>query len=425
MCKFRGFHPYFSPQIVAAMSTCIKNNNIKMISVKEATDYVLRHLYKPTIIAILIEDAVGKILAEPVSADRDFPPFDRVTMDGIAIAFEQWANGRRVFDIEAIQAAGEAQSQLKDLSNAIEVMTGTALPTGTDTVIRYEDLTIGNRTAKLTDTEIVKGQSIHRLGQDAKKGEILLSPGTKLSAAEIALLASVGMASVKVYDFPKAAIVGSGDELVAVNATPEAHQIRRSNIYALVAAMNQLGWPADQFHLRDEKESLTTYLSKLLDDYDVLILSGGVSKGKYDFIPEVLEDLGVRKIFHEVSQRPGKPFWFGVREDKHVFALPGNPVSTFMCFYRYVKPWVFKSLNFNEKPAMAVLAKDFSFPPKLTYFLQVRLENEEGKLMAYPDQGGGSGDFANLKKIDGFLELPVERSDFKAGETFPYIAFRL
>jgi molybdopterin molybdotransferase len=156
-----------------------------------------------------------------------------------------------------------------------------------------------------------------------------------------------------------------------------------------------------------------------------LILSGGVSQGKFDFIPGVLEELGVKKIFHQVSQRPGKPFWFGASgKGKIVFALPGNPVSTFMCFNRYVKPWIQKSLGVETKNQFAVLATDFSFTPKLTYFLQVAVKNEEGRLVAYPNAGGGSGDFENLKNIDGFLELPREKTDFKAGEFFPLFLFR-
>jgi molybdopterin molybdotransferase len=395
-----------------------------MISVKEATEAIFAHLSPIKIIASPLDGAVGKVLAEGIKADRDLPPFDRVTMDGIAVRFEEWERGRRDFLIEKIVAAGTPQAILGVSSNAIEVMTGALLPQGTDTVIRYEDLVIKDGRASIQDIRITKGQSIHSQGQDAKKGETLLEQGIKLSAAEIALLASVGKYEVKVYDFPRTAIIGSGDELVAVNSDPQPHQIRRSNTYAIQAAMQAIGWHASQYHVSDDKELLHASLEHLLNDHDVLILSGGVSKGKFDFIPTVLDELGVTKIFHEVSQRPGKPFWFGVKNEKRIFALPGNPVSTFMCFYRYIIPWVFKSLRVELRPVLAVLGKDFSFAPKLTYFLQVQVKNEGGKLVAYPDQGGGSGDFANLKKIDGFLELPLEKTDFKAGEVFPYIPFR-
>jgi molybdopterin molybdotransferase len=170
---------------------------------------------------------------------------------------------------------------------------------------------------------------------------------------------------------------------------------------------------------------METHLKEIADKYDVLILSGGVSKGKFDFVPTVMASIGFRKLFHQVSQRPGKPFWFGKSDSgKIAFALPGNPVSTFMCFYRYVKPWILKSLGAAPAESSAILATDFSFHQPLTYFLQVQVKNEQGTLVAYPHPGGGSGDFANLKNVSGFLELPLEKNVFKAGEVFPYICFR-
>jgi molybdopterin molybdotransferase len=156
-----------------------------------------------------------------------------------------------------------------------------------------------------------------------------------------------------------------------------------------------------------------------------MILSGGVSKGKLDFIPSVLEELGVKKRFHEVSQRPGRPLWFGMREDGKVsFALPGNPVSTYVCFYRYIRPWMYAQLGIPGKASTAILAKDFSFTLPLTYFLQVHIERNRGTILATPVPGGGSGDFVNLKNVDGFLELPSGKIDFKAGEAYPYFSFR-
>ena len=179
------------------------------------------------------------------------------------------------------------------------------------------------------------------------------------------------------------------------------------------------------FSFSYDKSVLLDSLSKVLNDHDVLILSGGVSKGKFDFIPKVLEELGVKKLFHQVNQRPGKPFWFGASEQgKTVFALPGNPVSTYMCFYRYVKPWILRSLGIQRRDLSASLATDFTFAPNLSYFLQVEVRTQDGKLQAYPQAGGGSGDFVNLKNVTGFLELPAEQTQFKAGEVFPYFPFR-
>jgi molybdopterin molybdotransferase len=396
-----------------------------MVTVEEATSIVLENCYTPHAVSVLITEAVGRTLAEPIKADRDFPPFDRVSMDGIAIRFEEWERGRREFIIEDTQAAGQSQKELKNEVNALEVMTGAMLPAGVDTVIRYEDLDMSDGKATIVSDQVQRGMNIHNQGQDAKTQEILLEPGIIISPAEIALLASIGQSNVDVLSFPKAAIVASGDELIEIESTPEPHQIRRSNTYAIQAAMRELHWPGTQFHLADNKDFLRDSLSAILADHDVVIVSGGVSRGKFDYVPQVLEEIGVRKLFHQVSQRPGKPFWFGTtKRQKIVFALPGNPVSTFMCFHRYIKPWLMRGFGHPYGAIGAILGADFTFEPALTYFLQVQVKNEAGKLVAYPKAGGGSGDFANLKQVDGFMELPMGKSAFAAGETYPLIPFR-
>ncbi len=368
----------------------------------------------------------GRVLAESIMADRDFPPFNRVAMDGIAVQASHFKGSGQLFSIEAVQAAGVAPLVLKDPNNGIEVMTGSVLPENTTAVVRYEDIEMKEGWAKILINSVEAGKNIHFQGIDAKHGSELLKSGQKISAAEVALFASVGKKSVRVFNFPITAVISSGDELVEIDEIPEAHQIRKSNIYSLQAAMLEIGWKSDSFHFLDDKEMVKKSLQKLLKSHDILILSGGVSKGKFDFIPEALEELGIRKLFHQVSQRPGKPFWFGTSEDKSkiVFALPGNPVSTFLCFYKYIKPWVMNCFGIKHKPLTAQLTADVNFSPTLTYFLQVRTEIQNGILLAYPNTGGGSGDFANLKGVDGFLELPLEKSEFKTGEVYPYIPFR-
>jgi len=396
-----------------------------MVSVAEAVGIIFSNLYKPNVESVTLKEALSRVLAEDIVADRDFPPFDRVSMDGIAIQFQEWKNGRKEFVMETTQAAGDPQKTLSRTENCIEVMTGAMLPANTDTVIRYEDIEIQNSKAQVLSETIDPGQNVHKQGIDSKQDGLLLEPGIIISPAEIALLASVGHAAVKVFALPRTAIISSGDELVDVNEAPAPYQIRRSNTYAIEAAMLPFHWNANQFHFPDKKEVLLKSLTTILNEHEVLILSGGVSKGKFDFIPQVFEELGVKKLFHHVNQRPGKPLWFGVsREHKIIFALPGNPVSTYMCFYRYIKPWLLKSLGVEAPVLTAELAGDFSFAPNLSYFLQVVVKIENGKLVAYPEAGGGSGDFANLKNVTGFLELPHDKSTFKAGEVFPYFPFR-
>jgi molybdopterin molybdotransferase len=346
-------------------------------------------------------------------------------MDGIAISFASWKKGRREFVVQDTQPAGVPGKSLDDAQQCMEVMTGAVVPKNTDTVIRYEDIEINDGTARLLTDDVTRGQNVHSQGNDAPAESILLEPGVLLSPAEIALLASVGKVTVRVFGFPSVAIVSTGDELVDVDATPQPHQIRKSNTYAIQAAMRTLGWEGTVFHLPDDKERMVTAMKSMVETFKVIILSGGVSKGKFDYVPTVLEEIGITKLFHTVNQRPGKPFWFGVsKEGITVFALPGSPVSTYMCFYRYIRPWLLQSAGIKVDQTMAVLAEDFSFSPRLTYFLQVGLKLENGKLMAYPDPGGGSGDFANLKNVTGFLELPADQTTFAAGELFPYFPFR-
>lgn len=397
-----------------------------MIRVEEAAAIIQSHLLHTAVEEVQLLHSAGRTLAEPIQADRDLPPFDRVAMDGIAIHTDFFSGAGQSFTIETIQAAGHEQQQLKDKTKCIEVMTGAVLPLNSNAVVRYEDIILKEGSAMVQVASVKAGQNIHKQASDARRGDTLLHPGQKISPAEIALLASVGKEMVKVSAFPTTAVVSSGDELVDVNSTPLPHQIRKSNTYALQSAMALLGWPSERFHLADDKKIIKASLQKILIENDVLILSGGVSKGKFDFIPEVLEGLDIQKRFHQVSQRPGKPFWFGVSKNhnKVVFALPGNPVSAFVCFYKYIKPWIVKCTG-SEQPTMnATLASDLSFAPNLTYFLQVRTSFDQGRLLAHPIPGGGSGDFANLREVDGFLELPAEKSAFKSGETYPFISFR-
>ncbi len=394
-----------------------------MVSVAEAEKVILDHRFMPRAESVLLAHAHGRVLAEQIRADRDLPPVDRATMDGIALAAEHFKKGQREFAIEGIQAAGQPQLALTSQENCYEVMTGASLPLGTDQVIPYEAIAIENKIAKIGG-EVGKGMNVHARGSDARKGEILMQPGFKISPAEIALLASVGKSKVNVYKTPLAAVIATGDELVEVNHLPLPHQIRKSNSYALAAALDELGCKVECFHLIDDTAVLKEKIREILETYELVILSGGVSKGKFDFVPPVLESLGVKKLFHQISQRPGKPMWFGQSGKNTVFALPGNPVSTFMCFYRYVKPWLMAGLGCALKNQSAILATDFTFSPPLSYFLQVKTQNENGRLMAYPIGGGGSGDFANLKEVDGFLELPLEENDFKRGNVFPFHPFR-
>jgi len=370
-------------------------------------------------------NSVGRVLKEDIIADRDFPPFNRVSMDGIAIASEAFNKGQRVFKIEGIQAAGSKQLTMQNQINCVEAMTGAILPKNTDVVIQYELLTIENEVATVNIDEAKKHKNVHLKGLDRKKGDILIPKNTTISSAEIGVFATVGKTSVTVAKQPKVMIISTGNELVDVSENPAEHQIRRSNVFTLVSLLEKLKIKTETAHIPDDKNLLLSKIERFLNEYDVLLFSGAVSKGKFDFIPDVLDKLGVQKLFHRVQQRPGKPFWFGKKGIKTVFAFPGNPVATFASCLKYFYPWYYKSVGLNFKNQnQAILAEDFYFKPNLTYFLQVKINQTNGSLYATPVKGKGSADLVNLVDSDAFLELPDNRSNFKKGEVFPLISYR-
>lgn len=396
-----------------------------------------------------LEAAAGRILRETVTADRPFPPFDRVTMDGISIYYDSYERGQRVFGLEDVQAAGMPQMQLANLADCMEVMTGAVLPDLTDTVIPYEHLEITEHEGFKRFTivkDVAKGQNIHRMGADAPAGKILLEAGIRIGAAETGVLATVGKSEVLVSKHPKVVLIATGNELVEVNTVPAAHQLRMSNIHSLHASLQQLGIPAEKAHLPDDQQRLEQHIRELLPEADVLICSGAVSAGKFDHLPAALEACGMQKIFHTVQQRPGKPLLFGAFEtegerhkkssafetkDEHdkkpvVFALPGNPVSGFMCFYRYIQPWLKACLQeHSPAPLFAVLEEDVIFDKPLEYYLPVRLTaSPDGKLSAKPVPYNGSGDLSSLLLADAFLALPAEMNAFQKGSAFPVWRFR-
>ncbi|MGK0326339.1 MAG: molybdopterin molybdotransferase [Polaribacter sp.] len=395
-----------------------------MISAAQALQTVLNSFQDFGVEEIPFIKSVGRILKEEIVADRDFPPFNRVSMDGIAIAFQQFKNGQRVFKVEGIQAAGSEQISLQDAESCIEVMTGAVLPNNANTVIRYEDITIENGVATINTNAVNDGQNIHNKARDVKFDDILIYQNTKISAAEIGVLATVGKSFVKVARQPKVMIVSTGDELVGVDEIPLEHQIRRSNVFTLVSLLERLNIPSETAHITDDKSILKSKIDCYLQEYDVLLFSGAVSKGKYDFLPEVFEELDVEKLFHKVAQRPGKPFFYGQTNTCSVFGFPGNPISTFVNCLAYFYPWYYKSVGIETNQETAVLGEDVSFKPSLTYFLQVKLESENGKLVAFPITGNGSGDLASLVNTDAFIQLPSDKIEFKKGEAFPVIKYR-
>ena len=395
-----------------------------MISVEEAENLISQTLSKSITQCCYLEYAYEEVLRENLLSDNFLPPFHRVSMDGIALVFEKWKEGCRSFPVENFQAAGDPVVCLKNSSHCIEIMTGASLPSNCDTVVPYEHISLQDGKALITDSaSVMKMQNIHCKGSDYDRGSVLAKEGQRIQAPLCGIAASIGKETVQVAKRPKIAIISTGNELVPIHHTPSPYQIRRSNPYALQAALKKRGYKnLSLFHFNDLKEELFKNLKLILSEFQVLILSGGVSKGKLDFIPGILKDLHVEKVFHFISQRPGKPFYFGKgNQGQNVFALPGNPVSSLVCLHRYVLPALDSTLGLEKQSqAYAVLQDDVTFNKELTLFQPVKVSYAtNGSILAHPVKVNGSGDFASLAKSDGFIELNKNASFFPSGCAHP------
>jgi len=367
-----------------------------------------------------LEQCIGQTLRQDIFAERDNPPFDRVCMDGIAIDSGALERGIRRFAILGTQAAGVPPLELSSRDSAVEVMTGAVLPPGTDCVIPQEEYDEADGAASLRPHVAAAAyRNVQRRGEDSQPGVAMLKAGVRLGATEIAVAASAGLGRLSVSRQPRFMIISTGDELVEPGHPIAEHQVRRSNAYSLIAALRERGFERVQNdHIPDDESLLRDRLALHLETQDVLVLSGGVSKGKYDFVPKVLKDLGVREVFYQVAQRPGMPMWFGMSQGgAAIFGLPGNPVSTLVYLIRYIVPGVTSAMGKPRSPPERVpLAAPVKFGRAFTYFLPVSLRyDDHGRPSAVPRPTNGPGDFLGLTAAHGFVELPPSSEAFPEG----------
>lgn len=391
-----------------------------MISVEEASKIIADKMPMWGESSAHLHDLNPATILSPILSDRNYPPFNRVMMDGIAVSFDTYIKGLRKFPIAGVIAAGEAQTTLKNDQHCFEIMTGAALPLGTDLIIPYEHLSLENGVAHvITELSRTQWENIHLVGSDCKKNDVVLEAGSLMNGPHWGIAASMGAVNFKIKKTPKIMIISTGNELVDIGVEPEVHQIRRSNAYALKASLLLNGYEDVTLdHLSDEAQVVADHYLKHSTDFDLMIYSGGVSKGKYDYLPSVWMDLGVTRHFHQVSQRPGKPLWFGQDEKRKttVVGLPGNPVSSLVCLHRYIIP---------GRPMYAKLTKEIVFKKDLTFFVPVSLEfAPDGSVLATPKDIKNSGEFTALAGSDGFIELPKDQSVFKVGDVFSYYPWR-
>ncbi len=372
-----------------------------------------------------LESLAGAVLAQDVHSERDQPPFDRVTMDGIAFASQEWRNGARRFRVAGTQAAGKAPLGLASQADCLEVMTGAVLPEGCDCVVPVERLLLADGHATVDhDVPVEPFLNVHTRGLDARAGDLLLACGATLGAPELAVLASAGLARAEVRTEPRIVTISTGDELIEPGQPIADWQVRRSNSYALHGALSLRGYRrVAEDHLPDDAGILAQRIASHLATHDVIVLTGGVSMGRFDHVPSVLRELGVAEVFHKVAQRPGKPIWFGIGPaGQTVFGLPGNPVSALVCLLRYVVPALAAMSGASCKMVERVpLGAAFNVKPALAFFLPVQIEDRAptGRV-AMPRPTRGSGDFVSLIGTDGFVELPPGPREFPAGYLAPY-----
>ncbi|MGE9270882.1 MAG: molybdopterin molybdotransferase MoeA [Verrucomicrobiales bacterium] len=387
-----------------------------LIPVSEADALIRSSIKSLPSESVTLSRAIGRQLLSPIVADRELPPYDRAMMDGVAFNSATVDSLTPTLEIVGLHPAGSPPPPPLSPGQAWEIMTGAVIPPDCDTIVPYENLSADH---SYVLKPFAPGAFIHRRGTDSKANDILVPAGTPIGAPEIAIASSVGQTRLIVSSLPRVGILSTGDEAIHPAAHPESWQIRRSNGPALAALISQFGYPLDfHKHASDEAEELSVMLDQALQAVDVLIISGGISKGKKDLIRTLLEERRGTPAFHGVAQKPGKPlaFWPG---SPNVFALPGNPVSTLATFARFVRPTLLR-LQGLEPPTRLVRAPDgLQALNSLTWLAPTTIRPQRKPQLRPPRN---SGDFAGIATSTGIIEVPPSES-FKAEGPFVYYPY--
>jgi molybdopterin molybdotransferase len=381
---------------------------------------------KPAREVIDLTRSSGRVLSDPVVADRDYPPFDRSTRDGFAVRAADLplpgATLRRVGEVKA----GDNFERSLAAGECVQIMTGAPVPAGADAVVMVE-FTSANGDRIAFEREATAGQNIVYRASEGRAGQQLLPAGTRLGYAEMAVAAQVGAARVSVFAMPHVAILSTGDEVVDMTATPGPFQIRNGNSLSIETLVSLSGGrPEPVGNAPDEKVALRRFIERGLGA-DILVLSGGVSMGKYDLVEEVLSELGAEFFFDGVSIRPGRPAVFGRCQGKLVFGLPGNPVSTMVTFELFVLPAIDILSGAQARPLPllgARLAHDVHEKGGMAHFLPSHIDYSDGEPKISVLHWKGSGDIVTIARANGFLVVPAERPDWSAGEWAPVLLRR-
>ncbi len=402
----------------------------RVVSFADASQMVRYHAVRVAgtrrpVESVALPEALGRVLAEPLLADRDQPPFARSMRDGFACRAADAAAGLPLTILGMIRAGYAGAAITVHAGQAVEIMTGAPVPAGADCVVMVEHVQRDGSTIRLLQEHtITAGTHIVPRGAEARDGSLILPQGTHITAAHIAAAAACGGAELGVFARPRVAIVATGDELVEVNQQPLVHQVRNSNSYSLAAQVLAAGAQPVRLPIaRDEVTDLDRIIRTALEA-DLLLLSGGVSMGKYDLVEEVLLSLGAQFFFTGVLIQPGKPVVFGKlpvpERELYFFGLPGNPVSTMVTFSLFVEPLLGALCGDRERTprfAQARLGSDVRVKTGLTRFLPAALEAEGLDVTVDLVAWQGSGDLSSTSRSNCFLVIPPDRPSLAAGET--------
>jgi len=385
-----------------------------MISVSEARKIISDNISSLPPMTLSLQESAGLILAKDVHASMDIPAFPQSSMDGYAFSFEGWKKHKRL-KIAGEVAAGSNETFTLTPANAVRIFTGAAVPAGADTVIMQEKIQVENGELKIEDETIEQGNSVRLKGSEIKGGELALGKESVLSPAAIGFLAGIGMAEVKVYPNPSITIIITGNELQQPGQPLLHGQVYESNSFTLIAGLQQLHINDTKIlYATDKPEVVTGTLRKALEQADVVLLTGGISVGDYDFVLQSATECGVEKLFHKIKQRPGKPLYFGKKESKLVFGLPGNPSSVLTCFYQYVVPALEKlsKRKIGLQILQVPLERSFRKTVGLTHFLKGFYN---GKTVA-PLDAQESYRLSSFAKANCLIQVDEDTTALKEGE---------
>ncbi|TSA38893.1 MAG: molybdopterin molybdenumtransferase MoeA [Porphyromonadaceae bacterium] len=393
-------------------------NSFVMITFEEALKISLNQAVTFGIESVSFEEATGRVLAESIKSDMDIPPFNKSAMDGYACRRQDLAHSMQV--IEVIRAGIPPVKSISE-GTCSQIMTGAIIPDGADTVVKVEDCTGGEADApirnKIRFVGEKTGANICYRGEDMKAGEVVLEAGTLLDSRHVPILATVGSVFIKVYRLPSVGVLSTGTELVEPGETPGLSKIRNTNAYQMIAQLGKMGIDCDYYGIAADDEDITrSMISEALENNDILILSGGISMGEFDFVPAVLQSLGIYVAYKQVAIQPGKPTLFGTGQNKFVFGLPGNPISSYFILELLVKPFIYKCMAYDWNPPVLRLRAGERMTRKKSNrlaWMPVRIDQEG---LVYQIEYHGSAHIFSLRDADGIIPVPIGKAIIEEGE---------